>query len=57
MKTSIRLLATFLLLGVLAGSASAQSKKPNAQLKFAFSVMIMDNPYFVAVKKGFEDRC
>ena len=57
MNQGIRLLAAVLALFAVAGNASAQSKKPNSQLKFAFSVMIMDNPYFIAVKKGFEDRC
>jgi ABC-type sugar transport system substrate-binding protein len=57
MRYGIRSLVAALALFAFAGDASAQSKKPNSQLKFAFSVMIMDNPYFIAVKKGFEDRC
>lgn len=27
------------------------------ELKFAFSVAILDNPYFIEVANGFEDRC
>ena len=57
MKRGITFLVAALALSAVAGNASAQSTKPNAQLKFAFSVMIMDNPYFIAVKQGFEDRC
>jgi ribose transport system substrate-binding protein len=56
MKRGIGFLVALSALCAVAGNASAQSTKPNAQLKFAFSVMIMDNPYFITVKKGFEDR-
>lgn len=45
--------------------AEQQTSKDNAQkadnsgkkLRFAFSIMILDNPYFISVKKGFEDKC
>jgi ABC-type sugar transport system substrate-binding protein len=58
MKKHGKILAAVLVLCVIVGTTvCAQSQKPNSQLKFAFSVMIMDNPYFIAVKKGFEDRC
>lgn len=60
MKKGLRILSFALVLILAAGTVSAQSsssQKPNSKLKFAFSVMIMDNPYFIAVKKGFEDRC
>lgn len=50
-------LLVLLMATLITGNVAAQSSKPNSQLKFAFSVMIMDNPYFIAVKKGFEDRC
>jgi len=56
-KKTAKVLAAVLVLVAIASLGFAQSKKPNSQLKFAFSVMIMDNPYFIAVKKGFEDRC
>jgi len=56
-KKRAKVLAAVLVLFAIASLGFAQSKKPNSQLKFAFSVMIMDNPYFIAVKKGFEDRC
>ena len=38
---------------------TAAPAEPTAeqQLKFGFTIMIGDNPYFVAVKQGFEDRC
>ncbi len=57
MIKGIRLLASMLVLCMVPCGAYAQTKKPNSELRFAFSVMIMDNPYFVSVKKGFEDRC
>jgi ribose transport system substrate-binding protein len=58
MKKGAKILSIALVLILAMGLLSAQSaQKPNAKLKFAFSVMIMDNPYFIAVKKGFEDRC
>ncbi len=57
MKRRARILAAALVLCMAMGAVSAQSQKPNSQLKFAFSVMIMDNPYFIAVAQGFKDRC
>jgi len=42
------------------GQASESGKGGNGgadkKLKFAYSIMVMDNPYFIAVKKGFEER-
>ncbi len=57
MKKLVALVCTLLLSIACFGNAFAQTQKPNAQLKFAFSIMVMDNPYFISVKKGFEDRC
>lgn len=51
------ILMSVLMLAVTGNAFGQSAAKPNSQLKFAFSVMIMDNPYFVSVKKGFEDRC
>lgn len=53
MKKLIVLASAVLVLSIAsAGNALAQSQKPNSQLKFAFSIMVMDNPYFISVKKG-----
>lgn len=41
---------------VEAGEESAEVAS-DEKLTFALSVMVMDNPYFIAVAKGFEDRC
>jgi len=40
-------------------SADSGDKKADSgkKLKFAFSIMQLDNPYFISVKKGFEDKC
>jgi len=38
------------------GAKETVTNKSEQKLKFGFSIMIGDNPYFVAVKKGFEDR-
>lgn len=62
------LLAVILLLGACStdkpGSSSSASSGSNnsggnegeKKLTFAYSIMVMDNPYFIAVKQGFEDR-
>jgi ribose transport system substrate-binding protein len=64
------LLTAILVLSVLSACAKTPESNKSAQsnssqetnnestkkLKFAYSIMIMDNPYFIAVKKGFEDR-
>jgi len=39
------------------GGTQAGSTQANQRLKFGLTVMTGENPYFVAVKKGFEDRC
>ncbi|MHB1345915.1 MAG: sugar ABC transporter substrate-binding protein [Candidatus Humimicrobiaceae bacterium] len=44
----------------LAGCKTTTATETTAaakQLKFAFSVAILDNPYFVEVANGFKDRC
>jgi ABC-type sugar transport system substrate-binding protein len=46
----------FASLAFAAGSKEAGTKTAEKKLKFGFSIMIGDNPYFVAVKNGFEDR-
>ncbi|MGI6480378.1 MAG: sugar ABC transporter substrate-binding protein [Sphaerochaetaceae bacterium] len=33
------------------------AKEEKGPMRFAFSIMQLDNPYFIAVKQGFEDRC
>lgn len=38
-------------------AAPADTTVSTEKLKFGFSIMIGDNPYFIEVKKGFEDRC
>lgn len=42
-------------------SNTEDTKKPETKeskkLRFAFSIMVLDNPYFISVKKGFEDKC
>lgn len=38
-------------------SSEESTKKDEKKLRFAYSIMIMDNPYFIAVKQGFEERC
>jgi ribose transport system substrate-binding protein len=40
-----------------ASATTASTVQADEKLKFGFSIMIGDNPYFIAVKKGFEDRC
>ena len=38
--------------------ATGQSENTDEKkMKFAFSIMSLENPYFIAVKEGFEDRC
>ncbi len=40
--------------------STVETNKPTEEgkkLKFAFSIMVLDNPYFISVKKGFEDKC
>lgn len=37
--------------------SSEQASKSDKKLRFAFSIMQLDNPYFISVKKGFEDKC
>ena len=45
-------------LALLAGTmVFARGGGQQGKLKFAFSIMNGENPYFAAVKKGFEDRC
>ena len=38
------------------GSGDGGSGVDGKKLTFAYSIMVMDNPYFIAVKQGFEDR-
>jgi ribose transport system substrate-binding protein len=47
----------FVMVLVLLMSAFVMADAAGKKLKFAYSIMILDNPYFIAVKKGFEDRC
>lgn len=54
---SIVLILTILLTVFVAGMSSVAAKDNEENLKFGFSIMILDNPYFISVKKGFEDRC
>jgi len=41
-----------------AGSTeTTETKTQDKKLVFAYSIMVLDNPYFIAVKKGFEEKC
>lgn len=48
---------TVIAVPVFAGGQQDAAGDGAETYKFAFSVMILDNPYFIAVKNGFEDRC
>jgi len=38
-------------------ASGEQENDGDEKMKFAFSIMSLENPYFIAVKEGFEDRC
>jgi len=41
----------------VAEETTEETTTQEEQLKFAFSVAILDNPYFIEVANGFKDRC
>ena len=51
------LLVTLIVLVCVLIPLIAQGGKEEPKMRFAFSIMQLDNPYFIAVKQGFEDRC
>jgi ribose transport system substrate-binding protein len=57
MKGFSRLLTAAVLIAMGMVHMAAWSGDAGQKLKFGFTIMIGDNPYFVAVKKGFEARC
>jgi ABC-type sugar transport system substrate-binding protein len=58
MKTKLFAVVMFtMMLGSLVwAGGQAEDQAEDDQLTFAFSIMILDNPYFIAVRNGFEDR-
>lgn len=46
-------------LGTKTNSTNNQSQNTSSEkkLKFAYSIMSLDNPYFISVKNGFEEQC
>ena len=57
MKGKVLVLVLCVLIISMLPLAAQGSKEETPQLRFAFSIMQLDNPYFIAVKQGFEDRC
>lgn len=50
------MLVILLCTGLAFGEGQSDKGSDDGQLTFAFSIMILDNPYFIAVKNGFEDQ-
>ena len=42
--------------GTLFAAGTSDVSSEDATLRFAFSIMTLDNPYFIAVRNGFEER-
>jgi ribose transport system substrate-binding protein len=49
-------LIVLLVSGTLWAGGQSEAQAEDDGLTFAFSIMILDNPYFIAVRDGFEDR-
>lgn len=57
MKNKILLVFLIALVCLTLPLVAKGGKEAKGSMKFAFSIMQLDNPYFIAVKQGFEDRC
>lgn len=57
MKKRILFVSLIVIICTLLPLAAQGGKEAEPQMRFAFSIMQLDNPYFIAVKQGFEDRC